>query len=165
MAGTVRRHFQAAALLRNAAPQRNFARCGSLFAMRRVQSILVIIAMLSAPLALLASSANAGMAACDGMCCLPHHGSHGLHGVAPVSQYHEHSKACEHGATSQPENCAMKCGQATPDYGFFSPLAPTKPSDLVSIARVLLPTTGSVATDARNFLPGFQSSPFQPPRV
>lgn len=143
-----------------------FARCGSLFAMRRLQSLLVIIAMLSAPLTLLASSAGAGMVGCDGMCCLPHHGPHHERRITPVSQDHEQQgKACEHGAASQPENCAMKCGQATPDYGFLSPLAPAKPSGLVSIARALFPTSAAGMTDATNFVPGFQSSPFQPPRA
>src|ERR1700678_1043565 len=134
--------------------------------MRRAQCILVVIAMLTAPLALRAPSAGAAMAACDGMCCLPHHGPHSAGTQRPATQNHEdQGESCEHGATQQPTNCSMKCGQAAPDYGFLSPLAPAKPSNLASIARIDAAARSELPSATKPSLPGFLSDPFQPPRA
>src|SRR5271154_2148650 len=45
-------------------------------AMRQFQAILVIVALLATPLALLARAVEPGMPDCNGMCCLPHGGHH-----------------------------------------------------------------------------------------
>jgi hypothetical protein len=134
--------------------------------MRRAQAILVIILLLSTPLSLLADSGDAVMAACNGMCCLPHHAPHSSEVHHPAAQYHEHqAESCEHGASQQPANCAMKCGHAAPDFGFLSPLAPTKPSNLASITRFHRPTFNYLRSNTQHLIPGFQSNPFQPPRA
>jgi len=134
--------------------------------MRRVQAILVIIALMSAPLGLLAVPTSAQMAGCDGMCCLPHHGQHPAGSHHPVSQAHQHQgESCEHGGTGKMPNCAMNCGHAATDYSFLSPVAPTKPSKLVSIWRFDLPKISKVQYPAQNAAAGFLSTPFQPPRA
>ena len=147
-------------------PNKISGRCVSLCAMRRVQTLLVILALLSAPLSLLARSVSAEMPGCDGMCCLPHRAAHHPANHASVPQNHPlQGETCEHGATQQPANCALNCGHATPDYGFSSPLAPTKASNLASIARLNAPTKGKLPLYAANLTAGFFSTPFQPPRA
>jgi hypothetical protein len=142
------------------------ANCVTLQPMRRAQAILVMIALLAAPLALLAPAAGAAMASCEGMCCLPHHGPHSSAAQHPAAQNHEAAgESCEHGAAQQPMNCAMKCGEVAPDYGFLSSLAPAKASSLVSIARIDLSTGSSLPSAANASLPGFLADPFQPPRA
>jgi hypothetical protein len=134
--------------------------------MHRAQAILVIIALLGAPLALLAHSVGADAAACGGMCCLPHHGHQHPGNHAPSMPNHQHpSEACEHGAASQMPNCAFDCGHPRMSYSFLSPLAPTKPSNVMSIARFDSPRNTKFLGVAQNVAAGFLASPFQPPRA
>jgi hypothetical protein len=134
--------------------------------MHRAQAILVIIALLGAPLALLAHSVSADAAACGGMCCLPHHGhQHPASHPASTPNHQHPSEACEHGAASQMPNCAFDCGHPRQDYSFLSPLAPTKPSHLMSIARFNSPRNAKFPAVTRNVAAGFLTSPFQPPRA
>jgi hypothetical protein len=134
--------------------------------MHRAQAILVIFALLSAPLALLAHSAGADAAACGGMCCLPHHGhQHPASHQASAAGHQHQSEACDHGATSPMPNCAFDCGHPRQDYSFLSPIAPTKPSTLTSIARFDSPKSFSFLAIPQNVTPGFLATPFQPPRA
>jgi hypothetical protein len=132
--------------------------------MHRAQAILVIIALLGAPLALLAHSVSADAAACGGMCCLPHHGHQ--HSDPASGPNHQHSsEACDHGGATQMPNCAFDCGHPRQDYSFLSPLAPTKPSNLMVIARLNSPRNAKFPAITQNVAAGFLASPFQPPRA
>jgi phage tail sheath gpL-like len=135
--------------------------------MRRVKAILVIVALLSLPLAVLAQSASEDMPSCGGMCCLPHQGAHHLGPQHTTSGGHNHGKssaACEHGSPA-PMNCAFNCGNTHAVHFFVSPLAPTKPSNLVSVESLEPPAAAKFHLESANILPGFLSTPFQPPRA
>jgi hypothetical protein len=93
--------------------------------MRRTKAILVIIALLATPLALLARAAGIDAMDCNGMCCLPHGPHHSMPHHPPQSSTHD-SISCEHGAAAHIFECAMNAGHQHMDYGFFSPSAPAE---------------------------------------
>jgi hypothetical protein len=136
--------------------------------MNRAQAILVIIALLSAPLALLARTVTPDMADCGGMCCLPHQHHHGNTTGAPgqaAAMQNEDGKSCQHGSKTMTAECLLHCGHAAADYGFSSPIAPTKPSNLASIERIASPKLVKTPSDVSRVKPGFLAAPFQPPRA
>jgi len=111
--------------------------------MRRVSIVVVILALLATPLALLARALSCESTACTMTCCLPH-GSHA----------HPGSAMCP----------CSKSGKQLPDFGRIAPMAPTTPEKFASVdepdrAREflcdLLPSTAQ----------GFASAPFNPPRA
>jgi hypothetical protein len=133
--------------------------------MRRTQAIIVIVALLATPLALLARTSGTNAMACsDGMCCLPNgpHRSAAHH--TRQGSAHE-GMSCEHGAASHIIECTMKAGQHRMDYGLLSPLAPTKPSALASITTLSLPRIAGLQSQAQSLSAGFLANPFQPPRT
>jgi hypothetical protein len=111
--------------------------------MRRIQTSVIIIALLATPLALLAR----GMA-CETspvrMCCMVH-GSHASRGQA---------MAC---------HCGMKQNQM-PDFGLLAPIAPTKTESLARPANPEL-SRRDFAGYAQAAASGFSSAPFEPPRA
>jgi hypothetical protein len=125
--------------------------CARVFAMRRAQSILVIIALLATPLALVARTDSPEESQCSRMCCLVRRG----HSAKP------HRCIC--GVPAQRLQCAMKPMPHTPDYGLNAPMAPTEPSSLVSLAA-LQTERGFVVSPAQPLPSGFSPVPFQPPR-
>jgi hypothetical protein len=131
--------------------------------MRRAQAILVIVALLATPLALLARASDPGMPDCNGMCCLPH-GSH--HSPARHSSPAPEQKemTCHHGDVGHMMECSMKSGQHRMDYGLLAPYPPARTSALASlIAPKLSRLTGSLLF-AGDLSAGFLAGPFQPPR-
>lgn len=133
--------------------------------MRRMQAILVIVALLSTPLALLARATGTDSMACnDGMCCLPHGPHHSTPHHAPQGPMHE-GMSCEHGTPSHIIECTMNAGHHRADYGFLSPIAPTKPSALAAVAALRPPNMAAVRSAAQNISAGFVANPFQPPRT
>jgi hypothetical protein len=137
--------------------------CARLFAMRRAQAILVIVALLATPLALLARATDSGMPDCNGMCCLPHGSHHSpLRNPSPAPQQEE--MACHHGAAGHMMECSMKSGQHRMDYGLLAPYPPAKTSALASL---IVPRVSRIADShlsAGNLSAGFLASHFQPPR-
>jgi hypothetical protein len=133
---------------------------GTLPPMRRLECLLVILALLATPLALLARTRANNMADCDGMCCLPHAGR--SHPPRVVESSYD-GIACHHGAAGHMLMCSMRSGHHGFDYGLLAPIAPT----LVSAARRIAAPEAS-----RNFasrlvafsVVGFSSAPFEPPR-
>jgi hypothetical protein len=126
--------------------------------MRRAQIILVIAALLAAPLALFARGMACDFGACTAICCLPH-------GSANVSSAHGRRVLCGVPSSAEAHSCGMKHpGHSPLDYGFIEPIAPTAPS-----AHVSLTAPTAVRQDAEQFsesiLSGFRTSPFQPPRA
>jgi hypothetical protein len=137
--------------------------CDNLTPMRRAQAILVIIALLATPLALLARAASAGTADCNRMCCLPH-GSHSAHIHDPIKSSAAQGAFCPHGAAQQDCSCVMRAGDHHIDYGFLAPIVPTAPSAIVSVA---IPEVSRGISLPRAEIPatGFLSAPFEPPRA
>jgi hypothetical protein len=121
--------------------------------MRRAQAILVIVALLATPLALLARGVSAEAPECTGMCCLPH-GHH--------AAQHKDMK-CEHGGIGHVFECTMKSDHHT-ECGLIAPIVPTVPSAMASIA--IPDVSGDALTQFREISPiGLASVPFQPPRI
>ncbi len=123
--------------------------------MRRAQAILVIIALLTTPLALLARSADGRMSSCAGMCC-PTHGSHA------VRVLHE-KMLCHHGEAGHFFECSMTPSHHGIDYGLIAPVAPTAPSAIAFIGSpdINRASAGQLHEVA---ISGFLSTPLQPPR-
>ncbi|HEY0704828.1 MAG TPA: hypothetical protein VGD60_18820 [Candidatus Acidoferrales bacterium] len=135
--------------------------------MRRAQIILVILALLCAPLSLLAQTGSDDMSACGGMCCLPHHGMHhpASHHPAATQVPAHQSAACEHGGAAQMPNCGLHCSDTPTQHVYVSPIAPTKASNLVSVARLNLPKNIELRPETPDAVSGFLAEPFQPPRA
>src|SRR5208283_793194 len=103
--------------------RRNFAEVSCPSTMRRAQAILVIVAILAAPLALLARGVNGDASECSSMCCLPH-GHH-------AAQHKD--MECQHGAAGHIFKCNMTSSRHT-DYGLIAPIVPTVPSAIAFLA-------------------------------
>src|SRR5579863_7879033 len=89
--------------------------CGKLPGMQRVKAMIVVVALLSVPLALLARGMACESSSCPMACCMLH-GSH--HGNQPM--------VC---------HCPGKSSRQVPDFCLIAPLPPTEPE-----AFVVLPT-------------------------
>ena len=134
--------------------------------MRRVKAILVIVALLSAPLAVLAQTSSEDVPSCGGMCCLPHHGAHNPVAHHAAAQNHEKSSStCEHGSNAPMLHCLFNCGDTHAVHFFVSPLAPTKASNLAFIERLDRPAAAKFHSELTAIVPGFLAAPFQPPRA
>lgn len=155
--------------------------------LRRAQALVLVIALLAAPLALYARGVAADMSNCNGMCCLPqhHHATQPMPAeqsviaqpAAPAdSECHHHSAkaspAASNAAATSAEaaghSCAFHCAMhSTPhatNFGLLAPIAPTKPSDLAAI-RVAVKAARATAAPIAVTPSGFLASPFQPPRA
>jgi hypothetical protein len=133
-------------------------------AMRRVQAILVIVALLATPLALLARAVDPDMPDCNGMCCLPHGGHHHspAKNTAPASP--EDEMACHHVAGGHIIECSMRSGQPRMDYGLIAPFPPARTSVVGSIDQPKISRLTRSQFPAVNLSAGFLAGPFQPPR-
>ena len=121
--------------------------------MLRVQAILVIVAMLATPLALLARGMNGDPADCTSMCCLPH----GHHAAQHKTM------ECEHGATGHVFECSMTSSHHT-DYGLIAPIVPSVP--LAKAAVAIPDMSRNVLAQSRELAAaGFLSALLQPPRI
>jgi len=128
--------------------------------LRRAQAVLLVLALLVTPLALFARTTNPD--SCDGMCCLPH-GSHS----APMRLARAIPPAkdadCHHAALRCAIECSMKSGHHPFHFGLLAPIAPTKPSAIVSLA---LNSNSNAAPFPSNqiHITAFAATPFEPPR-
>jgi hypothetical protein len=123
--------------------------------MRRAQAILLIAALLSTPLALLARAIPGDQTACNTMCCL----SHGSH-FSPQDK----RMSCHHSAAGHVLECTIHSNRHQPDYGFIAPLAPTFVASSAGLAAPVL--TGELSLPyAQAPCSGFLSAPSEPPRA
>ena len=120
----------------------------------RILALVAVIALLSAPAAILAGTNPCAPAACTGICCARH-----AHNAAA----HTAEAQCHHGG-EQPD---AHCG-GTPrghiDFGFVSPLPPT----ILAVATKLSDSAPvSSAIPARRFAApsGFVNDVIKPPRA
>jgi hypothetical protein len=121
--------------------------------MRRAHAILVILALLATPMALLARS-DCDRAACDCMCDLVNQ--------SLAMNAHKAPKLCGQAAGSL-HQCAMNMKHHPPDFSLNTLMAPTAPLPVaafaasVATAQVFTPNTPSAPS-------GFLAAPFEPPR-
>jgi len=120
---------------------------------RRFKAILVAIAMLAAPLALLARGVFCDPAECNCAVMCPMHASH--------SQSQPMCGTARH-ASSAPM-CGVHQGHHALDYGFIAPFAPAVP---LAHAQLTAPVASSalIAHSAQFAVDGISSAPFEPPR-
>ena len=136
-------------------------------AMRRAQAILVIVALLSTPLALLARSNEAGMSGCTAICCVAHGARHSAakapaENSSAVSQ--QEGMSCHHDAVGHKCECAMKSGSRQMAYGLAAPFPPVTASMIASIEVPKVSRSAKFQIFAGNLSSGFLADPFQPPR-
>ncbi len=121
--------------------------------MRRAHAILVILALLATPMALLARS-DCDSSACDCMCDLVNRTllAHAHHGPALCGQ-----------AAGSLHQCAMHTKHHPPDYGLNTLMAPTAPLPVASLMASIT-TAQAFATQMLSTPSGFLAAPFEPPR-
>lgn len=121
--------------------------------MRRAHAILVILALLATPMALLARS-DCNQSACDCMCSLV---------TKTLLAHPRHAPLLCGQAAGSTHQCAMNTKHHPPDYGLNTLMAPTAP---LPVASVMASTaTAQVFTPSALSAPsGFLAVPFLPPR-
>jgi hypothetical protein len=131
--------------------------------MRRANAILSILALLAAPLALLARTLDAA-AECTSMCCYTHSGHHGQsqdsNAAGPASDM-----ACHHAPVHKGPSCICLMHSHPPvaDSGRIAPFGAAKPSALAWISG--LGGSRHFSTPAlQSLASGFARGPFDPPR-
>ncbi|HEX4076246.1 MAG TPA: hypothetical protein VHX49_12670 [Candidatus Acidoferrales bacterium] len=121
--------------------------------MRRAHALLVILALLATPMALLARS-DCDRSACDCMCDLVNQSLAAHARKAPT--------LCGRAAGSL-HQCAMNAKHHPPDFGLNTLMAPTAPLPVAAFAASL--ATARVLTPSALSAPsGFLAAPFEPPR-
>lgn len=120
--------------------------------MFRAQAILVVIALLATPLALLARGIVCDPSECDCMIACAGQTSHGAAQDRPLC-----------GAAKRAPMCGMHQGHHALDYGLVAPIAPTAPLPHVKLTGPAI-STEYVAPYAQSPVAGFSSAPFEPPR-
>lgn len=129
--------------------------CASVLPMQRVETILVILALLATPMALLARS-DCRESACDCSCDLVNR--------TLLTRAHHGRTLCGEQITGSTHQCAMNRKHQIPDYGFNTMMAPTAPLPMAGLptsvraVEVALPRVASPSS-------GFLSAPFEPPRT
>lgn len=118
-------------------------------AMRRIQAASLIVALLAAPLALVARGYACAPQECTMACC---RGRHGM------------KMDCSHSAPGMAMCMMCHNSQATPDYGLAAPIAPFQLAAAAKLPRPEVRRTASVK-DAAADSAGYSLPPFQPPRA
>ncbi|HVB35846.1 MAG TPA: hypothetical protein VND42_01300 [Candidatus Acidoferrales bacterium] len=122
--------------------------------MRRTQSVILVIALLAVPLALLARGYACAPHQCAMMCCPAHKGGG-----------HAMNMNCTGRGSAGSSACAMRYNSnKNIDYGLASPLPPTQLSAALSLPAPRTAET-SFRGDYRDAIPGFSRIPFEPPRL
>ena len=128
--------------------------------MRRMQAILVVLAMLAAPMALLARAGACEQPCCATLCCASKHSA----ASQQASGKETGGMLCHRQGQAPSEPCIMKsgCNHAL-DYGFASPLPPTF---LMAATVLIVPQLENEITGTAGISPqtGFALMPLQPPR-
>jgi hypothetical protein len=120
--------------------------------MRRVQSAVIIVALLAIPLALVARTGPCAQSQCSRMCDLI---------LRSVRMQHMH---CTCGMTADGSQCPTNSSQKLPDYGLNAPIAPTIPPARVAVAAPGF-TRRAIAREVESPAFGFHFELIQPPRA
>jgi hypothetical protein len=131
--------------------------------MRRSQAIIVILALLATPLALLARSLSLESAACTRSCCLLH-GSHSGHNHSSSKDAQADGAMCPHGGAAKKCGCSMRSSHPEQDYGLLAPVSPTAPSVAAALAQPQV-SGRNLISSSFTLAAGYLSAPFEPPRA
>jgi hypothetical protein len=120
----------------------------------RILALVAVLALLSAPAAILAGTSECAPAACTGMCCARHAHNAGAHAA---------EAQCHHSGTQNDASCSGTL-RGHIDFGFAAPLPPTI---LAVTVKVDAPRFASSAIAARRsaILSGFVGDLIKPPRA
>ena len=125
--------------------------------MIRIKASILILALMVAPRASLCGAQSGTPKPCPPLCPM-------MHGATHATGEQTDEMECHHGQSSK-ENCVMKsgCGH-TLDLGLASPLPPVV---LGHAMKLIAPgATGTIrAARTTSSLAGFNTPPYQPPRV
>jgi hypothetical protein len=119
----------------------------------RILALVAVLALLSAPAAILAGTGECAPAACAGMCCARHAHSAGAH----TSEAH-----CHPSGTQQHTCSGTPRGHI--DFGFVSPLPPT----ILAVATKLsdsAPVSSAIPATRFAAPSGFANDVIKPPRA
>ncbi|HEV2288491.1 MAG TPA: hypothetical protein VGR81_06000 [Candidatus Acidoferrales bacterium] len=117
---------------------------------QRIQSGLLIVALLAVPFALLVRGYCCGPQQCAMLCCL-HRGQ-----AMGLTRGHSSSGAL---------HCGVRCNYRNSlDYGLAAPLPPTQLSAAIKLPS-LESARSAVARISPVLLPGFSRIPLEPPRL
>jgi hypothetical protein len=131
--------------------------------MRRAHAILVIMALVAAPLALVARSLAASASDCNGYCCLTH-GRHSHRSQTPPPKSPDDGMQCHQGESARAMDCSMRSGYTGMDFGLLAPIVPVTPSLLDRIAAPAASRRSFTSALSATTV-GFRSTPFEPPRL
>lgn len=123
--------------------------------MRRTPAILVIVALLASPLALLARGLACEPPVCVCMCSRPHG-----HSFSPQFNAADLHRI----AAGYCPFCGMKLKHHLADYGFIAPIAPTAPLPFIAIPSPAI-AREKTAILTSSPVSGFFLEPFEPPRA
>lgn len=130
------------------------------YLMRRIAVIFVVLAMLAAPMALLARAGACEQPCCANICCASKHSANSQNN----SEKESGGMLCHRQSPARGDSCVLKsgCNHAL-DYGFASPLPPTV---LTMAIDLIAPQLQSEITLVTGISPaaGFSLTPLQPPR-
>jgi hypothetical protein len=129
---------------------------------RRVHAIILVLALLAAPLAFLAQSRLDG-AGCDRMCCMSH-GHHAAQIERTSDRAESQEMGCHHGAAGHAMKCQMRANHSA---NLSGPVAPIPPTVLSAAGRVTAPAvTNEISLSFQEKASsGFSTPPFEPPRA
>ncbi|MGA8101116.1 MAG: hypothetical protein WB869_03110 [Candidatus Acidiferrales bacterium] len=120
----------------------------------RILALVAVLALFSAPAAILAATVECAPTACTGMCCARHVHNAGAHAA---------EAQCHHSGGQHDARCS-ETPRGHIDFGFASPLPPTI---LVVTVKVGAPRFASSAIAGRRstILSGFVDDLIKPPRT
>ena len=118
--------------------------------MRHAQIIVVMVALLTTPLALLARGIACDNCTCTSMCCMPH------------GQHSPNMGMMCHGSAEKMQ-CGPNSRHKALDFGFIAPIAPTHAMSMVKLI-VPAPTRRTVTNYIQLPLSRALSAPLEPPR-
>jgi len=120
----------------------------------RILALVAVLALLSAPAAILAGTVDCAPAACAGACCARH--AHGASAHGPEAE-------CHHSGTQPRSHCSgTPRGQI--DFGFALPLPPTILAVSMTLAAPASASPAIIASRSAVFS-GFVDDLIKPPRA
>jgi len=126
--------------------------------MRRVQAILVLVALAALPLVPLLQASEMSACACGCACCLRHAMPFERH----AGSMHRAVMFCQHDAFTRVSQCGMKAGHGK-IAGVLGPLPPTMLSSLFMLTPPPISLRASLRL-VKDSPSGFVPDLFEPPR-
>lgn len=128
--------------------------------MRRVQAILVLLALAALPLVPLLQASEMSACACGCACCL----RHAMPSEKAADNTHRATMFCQRDAFTRHSQCGMKANRGNMRASMLGPLPPTMLSALAVLAPPALSLGASLGL-IKDSPSGFVPDLFEPPRA